>query len=258
MIFLINLQEKNLYICDIINKKFFIMSSRKKIAILSGAGISKESGINTFRDNGGLWDKYNVEEVCTPEGFNKNPKLVLDFYNMRRRELINVKPNPAHILLAELEKDFDVTIITQNVDDLHERAGSSKIFHMHGELGKVTSSRDPLDKSQIENWELTKDIQIGQKAKDGSQIRPYIVWFGEQLDENILMSSVKAVKEADIFLVVGTSLQVSPASTLTYYTKADALKFAIDPKPILVPKGFTMIKDIASSGVKKFLELIKE
>ena len=185
--------------------------NKKHLVILSGAGISKESGIDTFRDKDGIWTKKNAMELASIEGWNNNPQAVLDFYNARRRQLLEVQPNKAHELLAQLEKWYDVTIITQNVDDLHERAGSSHVIHLHGELAKVCSSIDKEKADCIETKPLDEDIHIGDKAKDGSQLRPYIVWFGEAVPN--MKDAMNTAFEADIFVVIGTSLLVSPANS---------------------------------------------
>ena len=185
----------------------------KKLVVLSGAGISKESGIDTFRDKDGIWKKKDAMQLASIEGWNNNPKAVLDFYNARRRQLLEVQPNKAHELLAQLEEWYDVSIITQNVDDLHERAGSSHVIHLHGELAKVCSSIDKEKTECIEFRPLFDDIQLGDKAKDGSQLRPYIVWFGEPVPN--MPIAMNTAFEADIFVVIGTSLLVSPANTLT-------------------------------------------
>ena len=195
----------------------------KKLVILTGAGMSAESGISTFRDSGGLWEQYPVEQVATPEGYRANPKLVIDFYNARRKELQRVKPNRGHELIAELEKDFDVTVITQNVDNLHERAGSHHVIHLHGELTKVTSSRDPNNPAYIkelkpEEWE----VKMGDLAADGSQLRPFIVWFGEAVPE--IETAIGYVEQADIFVIIGTSMNVYPAAGLLQEMFRDADK----------------------------------
>jgi NAD-dependent deacetylase len=183
----------------------------KKMVVLTGAGISAESGINTFRDADGLWEGHNVMEVATPEGFAKNPKLVLDFYNQRRKQLLEVIPNKAHRNLVALETDFDVEIITQNVDDLHERAGSSKITHLHGELLKVRSS---VDEHLILDW--PKDLFLGNMCAKKSQLRPHIVWFGEMVP--MLDKAIEVVQKADILIIIGTSMQVYPAASLINYS----------------------------------------
>ena len=216
---------------------------KKHLVILSGAGISKESGIDTFRDKDGIWTKKNAMQLASIEGWNTNPQAVLDFYNARRRQLLSVNPNKAHQLLAALEEWYDVTIITQNVDDLHERAGSTHVIHLHGELSKVCSSANKEDKSCIEQRPLDQDIRMGDKAKDGSQLRPYIVWFGESVPNMPL--AMNTAFEADIFVVIGTSLLVSPANTLTACSGANH-NIVIDPGEVDVPEGFLHIKMISS------------
>ena len=196
----------------------------KKILVFTGAGVSAESGIKTFRDYNGLWNDYCVEDVATPEAFQRNPELVLDFYNMRRRELLNVQPNDAHRLIAQLELNYDVTVITQNVDDLHERAGSKKVKHLHGELLKVRSTINPTD---IKYWD--KDLNLGYRCELGGQLRPHIVWFGEMLDEKLLQYAREMASQADYCIVVGTSLQVFPAAEIPYYTSDQCIVFAVDP-----------------------------
>ena len=220
---------------------------KKKLVILSGAGISKESGIDTFRDKDGLWKKHDALKLASIEGWNKDPQAVLDFYNARRRQLLDVQPNKAHELLAELEKWYDVTILTQNVDDLHERAGSSHVIHLHGELTKVCSSSDKENIDCIEIWPLDKDIQLGDKAKDGSQLRPYIVWFGESVPNMPL--AMNTAFEADIFVVIGTSLLVAPANTLTACSGASH-NIVIDPGEVEIPEGFLHIKETATVGME--------
>ena len=195
----------------------------KKIAVLTGAGVSAESGLKTFRDSGGLWEGYDIMEVATPEGWHKNPNLVLDFYNERRKQALLAKPNKAHLLLAELEKYFDVTVITQNVDDLHEKAGSTKVIHLHGELFKSRSTIDENLVYDIDGWEL----KWGDTCEKGSQLRPYIVWFGEMVP--MMDSAISETMKADIFLVVGTSLQVYPAAGLVQYVNDHVPVFIIDP-----------------------------
>ena len=188
----------------------------KKLVVLTGAGMSAESGISTFRDAGGLWERYPVEQVATPEGYAANPELVINFYNERRKQLLDVKPNRGHELLAEMEKDYDVTIITQNVDNLHERAGSSNVIHLHGELTKVTSSRHPNDPKCIRTLRPEEyEVKMGDKAADGSQLRPFIVWFGEAVP--MIETAIDCVEQADIFVIIGTSLNVYPAAGLLNY-----------------------------------------
>ncbi|CAA7196502.1 SIR2 family NAD-dependent protein deacylase [Chryseobacterium potabilaquae] len=227
----------------------------KKLTILSGAGISAESGIQTFRDGDGLWENHNVTDVASPEGWRKDRALVLEFYNQRRRQLHEVKPNDAHQLIADLEKYFDVEIITQNIDDLHERAGSSKILHIHGELFKSCSCNN---KDLI--YEQKNDINIGDKAEDGAQLRPFIVWFGE--DVPLYQTAREIVKEADILLVIGTSLQVYPAAGLIHEIKDDCLLIVINPNETGFGYGQRAIvmKETATKGVKllydKLLDLV--
>lgn len=201
---------------------------KKKLVILTGAGISAESGIKTFRDSDGLWEGHNVMDVATPEGWERNPTLVLDFYNQRRRQLKEVQPNLGHHILAELETDFEVHIITQNVDDLHERAGSSNVLHLHGELLKVRSTNpEALGEDYILDWE--NDLIIGDFDDKGNQLRPHIVWFGEQVPA--LETAITIVEQADYFVVIGTSLQVYPAAGLITYANPRVSVFYIDPKP---------------------------
>ena len=220
---------------------------KKKLVILSGAGISKESGIDTFRDKDGLWKKHDALKLASIEGWNEDPQAVLDFYNARRRQLLDVQPNKAHELLAELEEWYDVSIITQNVDDLHERAGSSHVIHLHGELAKVCSSIDKEKTDCIEFRPLSNDIHLGDKAKDGSQLRPYIVWFGEPVPN--MKVAMNTVFEADFFVVIGTSLLVSPPNTLTACSGASH-NIVIDPGEVEVPEGFLHIKETATVGME--------
>jgi NAD-dependent deacetylase len=200
--------------------------ARKHIVVFSGAGISAESGISTFRDNGGLWDKYDVKEVATPEAWRNNPALVLQFYNERRKQVIEAAPNDAHKALVELEKKFDVTIITQNVDDLHERAGSKKVIHLHGEIRKSRSTYDPSLIYTIKGWELNP----GDRCEQGSQLRPHIVWFGEMVPEMTRAQDVAAT--ADVMITVGTSLNVYPAAGLVHAAPATSKLFVIDPNEV--------------------------
>lgn len=225
----------------------------KKAVVLTGAGISAESGIKTFRDADGLWEGHDIMEVASPEGFAKNPELVLDFYNKRRQQLLTVKPNKAHYNLVELEKHFDVEIITQNVDDLHERAGSSKITHLHGELLKARSS---LNEAIIFDWK--KDIILGDVALDGSQIRPHIVWFGEAVP--MLEKAIEITEKADILIIIGTSMQVYPAASLVNYVKNGTPIYFIDPNPSISKSDYnnlTIIKEVASKGTYSLLNLLK-
>lgn len=197
---------------------------KKKLVILTGAGISAESGIKTFRDADGLWEGHDVMDVASPEGWHRNKELVLDFYNQRRRQLHEVKPNKGHIVLAELENDFEVHIITQNVDNLHEQAGSSKVLHLHGELLKVRSTKN---EDYILDWK--HDLVIGDVDLDGHQLRPHIVWFGEMVPA--LEEAVSITEQADYVVVVGTSLQVYPAASLMHYARSNVPVFYIDPRP---------------------------
>ncbi len=218
---------------------------KKKLVVLTGAGISAESGIKTFRDSDGLWEGHDVMEVATPEGWHKNQELVLDFYNKRRQQLKEVQPNLGHQILAELEQDFDVHIITQNVDDLHERAGSTKVLHLHGELLKVRSTKN---KNLILDW--TDDLYTGDFDEDGHQLRPHIVWFGEEVPA--LEEAIEITETADYFAVIGTSLQVYPAAGLISYTPGNTPVFYVDPKPIAIPNlrnKVEVIAKVASEGV---------
>ena len=228
---------------------------RQKIVILTGAGISKESGLDTFRDKDGMWQKHDAMRLSSIEGFEQEPQAVLDFYNARRKQLLEVEPNEAHKLLAELERWHDVTIITQNIDNLHERAGSTHVIHLHGELTKVTSSRNRLDPRCIKEYPLDVPIRLGDKAEDGSQLRPYIVWFGEYVPA--MEVAEDHVCEADIFVVIGTSLSVYPAAGLTRYAHGSVPKFVVDPHLEVIPTGFTHIKANATSGMARLMEEIK-
>lgn len=231
----------------------------KKLVILSGAGISAESGISTFRDAGGLWDKYPVMQVASIEGYEADPELVINFYNERRKQLLDVKPNQGHMLCAELEKYFDVTVVTQNVDNLHERAGSHHIIHLHGELTKVCSSYNPNDPSYIRELKPEEfEVKMGDKAGDGSQLRPFIVWFGEAVPE--IETAVRYVEKADIFVIIGTSMNVYPAASLLYYVPENAQVYLIDPKDVNINtrRPITHIKKGASEGMRELLDkLIK-
>lgn len=231
----------------------------KKVVVLSGAGMSAESGISTFRGAGGLWNNYPIEQVATPEAYQANPELVLRFYNERRKQLLTVKTNRGHKLLAEMEKDFDVTIITQNVDNLHERAGSSHIIHLHGELTKVCSGYNPNDPRYIK--ELTEEeyeVKIGDMAGDGSQYRPFIVWFGEAVP--MMETAVGYVEKADIFIIIGTSMNVYPAAGLLNYVPRDAGIYLIDPDEVNVfsSRKINVIKKGASEGVAELLSRLRK
>lgn len=227
----------------------------KKIVVLTGAGISAESGIKTFRDSDGLWENHRVEDVATPEAWQANPALVLDFYNQRRAQLLQVQPNEGHLELARLEKDFEVIVITQNVDDLHERAGSSQVLHLHGELRKARSSRY---EHLVYPWD--KDIKPGDKCERGAQLRPHIVWFGEAVP--MLEKAAQLASLADIFLIVGTSLQVYPAAGLMRFAPPEIPFYYIDPKPqtnwdLDALSNLHIIAEPASTGVKKVAELLR-
>jgi NAD-dependent deacetylase len=224
---------------------------KQKLVVLTGAGISAESGLKTFRDSDGLWEGYDIEDVATPNAWHKNPKLVLEFYNYRRKNVLDAKPNAAHYGLAELEKDFDVTIITQNIDDLHERAGSTSIMHLHGEIFKMRS-----EKNNSLIYEIKGDIQMGDMADDGAQLRPHIVWFGEAVP--MIEMAVPVVRSAGIFVVVGTSLVVYPAAGLVDVAPWDIPKFIIDRK---IPytsaiSNLTTIEKPATEGVGMLRELL--
>jgi len=220
----------------------------KKLVVLSGAGISAESGISTFRDAGGLWEKYKIDDVATPDAWRRNPALVLDFYNQRRKQLFLVEPNAGHIALAELEKDFDVGIITQNVDNLHERAGSKHILHLHGELMKVrsTGSGEEIFELGSDNYE----VHLGDKCPKDFQLRPHIVWFGEDVPE--IENAIRITKQADILLIIGTSLNVYPAASLINYVRPDTLIYLIDPNEVHnLPTSVTVIQKGASEGMEE-------
>ena len=224
----------------------------KKLIILTGAGISAESGIKTFRDADGLWEGHNVMEVASPEGYLENPELVLDFYNQRRKQLLEVSPNKAHYNLVKLENYFDVEIITQNVDDLHERAGSTKVIHLHGELLKVRSA---VNESNVLDWR--KELVLGDLWSEKSQLRPHIVWFGEMVP--LLEKAIKITQTADILVVIGTSMQVYPAASLIDYIKPNTPIYFIDPKPAVSESNFnnlTVITAIASYGTDQLYNLI--
>lgn len=227
---------------------------KKKLVVLTGAGISAESGIATFRDADGLWEGHDVMEVASPQGWHKNPELVLDFYNQRRKNAHTVKPNPAHQALAELEQDFDVRIITQNVDDLHERAGSTNVIHLHGKLFESRSTLDPSLIYPIEGWELKK----GDKCERGSQLRPNIVWFGEPVP--MMEKAMEETLQADIFLVVGTSLVVYPAAGLVDFVAADVPVFVVDPNLPYMREHSNLFRyeEKASTGMQKIAELLRE
>ena len=227
--------------------------AKKRLVVLTGAGISAESGLKTFRDSDGLWEGYNVEDVATPRAWRKDPQLVLDFYNERRKNVLDAKPNAAHVGLASLEKDFDVHIITQNIDDLHERGGSTKVMHLHGEIIKMRSEKNELLISNI-----TKDILLGDKASDGAQLRPHIVWFEEPVP--MIEAAISVVLNAEIFVVVGTSLAVYPAAGLINYANDRIPKFIIDksiPSTSAV-KNLTAIEKPATTGVQELIDALEK
>ena len=228
---------------------------KKKLVILSGAGISKESGIDTFRNKDGLWKKHDALKLASIEGWNADPQAVLDFYNARRRQLLEVQPNKAHELLAQLEEWYDVSIITQNVDNLHERAGSSHVLHLHGELAKVCSSFDKEKADCIEFRPLSDDIHIGDLAKDGSQLRPYIVWFGEAVPN--MKEAMNMAFDADLFVIIGTSLLVFPANALTACSGASH-NIVIDPGEVEIPEGFLHIKETATLGMEMLFNSLQK
>jgi NAD-dependent deacetylase len=225
----------------------------KKLVVLTGAGISAESGIKTFRDADGLWENHRIEEVATPYAWEQNPKLVLEFYNQRRKQLHEVNPNDAHNALARLEKNFDVQIITQNVDDLHERAGSTNVLHLHGELKKVRSTADPSLIFTLDGWEL----KWGDLCPKGSQLRPHIVWFGEEVPN--IIPAAALVRNADILLVIGTSLLVYPAAGLMYNAPDSIPKYLIDPKAEAdrSVRNLTVIREKATIGMSQLMNMLR-
>ncbi|MBQ9100609.1 MAG: NAD-dependent deacylase [Paludibacteraceae bacterium] len=229
---------------------------KKRLVVLTGAGISAESGIRTFRDSDGMWEEYRVEDVATPEGFFRDPELVLNFYNRMRQDLKNHHPNFAHEALAQLENKYDVSIITQNIDDLHERAGSSEVLHLHGELLKARSIDDENLVVSLPSDSL--DIALGDKAPDGAQLRPHIVWFGEPVP-NIELA-IQWVQKADLFLIIGTSLLVYPVAGLVRYVPSGVPIYLIDPKEVKLPvnTSVNVIQKVASEGMKEFLKMVDD
>jgi NAD-dependent deacetylase len=225
--------------------------AKKKLVVLTGAGVSAESGLKTFRDSDGLWEGYDIEEVATPRAWRKNPQRVLDFYNYRRKNVLEAQPNAAHYGLAELEKDFDVTVITQNIDDLHERAGSTKVIHLHGEIFKMRSERN-----EELVYEIRGEIRMGDVAEDGGQLRPHIVWFEEPVPK--IEEAIPVVRRAEIFVVVGTSLVVYPAAGLVNYAPWEIPKFIIDKRiPYTADLyNLTAIEKPATEGVKELLKMM--
>lgn len=233
---------------------------KRKLVVLTGAGVSAESGISTFRDSDGLWENYKVKDVASIDGWYRNPSLVQDFYNARRAQLPTVKPNAAHLAIAALEQEYDVTVVTQNVDNLHERAGSTRIIHLHGELTKVRPENcynDADGWSEESVFDIGSDpVHMGDKAPNESQLRPHIVWFGEAVPK--IEQAIDAVEAADIMLIVGTSLQVYPAAGLYAYAKADTPIYIIDPKDVPVRDSrITHIKEVATKGMETIKNLLK-
>ncbi len=228
----------------------------KKIVFLTGAGMSVESGLSTFRGSGGMWNEYSIEDVASIEGYERNPALVLEFYNKRRKELLTVQPNEGHRLIAELEKSCEVVVITQNVDDLHERAGSTNVIHLHGELMKATSTKAPNNLNYVRTLaENNLEIEMGDKADDGSQLRPYIVWFGEAVP--MMDDAIMALRDADAFVIIGTSLNVYPAAGLLNYAPARIPVYLIDPNEVAahLPARIKVLKCGASEGMKQLAAL---
>jgi NAD-dependent deacetylase len=227
---------------------------KRKLVVLTGAGMSAESGLSTFRDTGGLWDQYRIDDVATPDGWRRDPQLVTDFYNQRRQQLLTVEPNEGHRLLAQLENEYDVCIVTQNVDNLHERAGSTNVLHLHGELTKVRSTGPGEEVFELTSEKYT--IRIGDKCPRGFQLRPHIVWFGEAVPE--IENAIVLTENADIFLVLGTSLNVYPAAGLLNYVRKGTPVFLIDPNDVAVQsRDVTVIKKGGSEGMKDFIAILK-
>lgn len=229
------------------------MAKKKNIVVFTGAGVSAESGIKTFRDADGLWENYNVMDVATPEAWEKDKALVLEFYNQRRKQVLNAQPNLAHKLIADLEQDFEVQVITQNIDDLHERAGSTKVLHLHGEITKSRSTAPPYDLFDIKG----DKIKLGDICPRGFQLRPHVVWFGEAVP--LLPDAEKLVSIADIFIVIGTSLNVYPAAGLVYHTPETSMKYLIDPKAVSIRdiKRIKFIKETAGHGMTILMDELK-
>ncbi|WP_127137845.1 SIR2 family NAD-dependent protein deacylase [Flagellimonas oceanensis] len=224
--------------------------SKQKIVVLTGAGMSAESGLKTFRDENGLWEGHDVMQVASPQGFAQNPELVLEFYNQRRRQLLDVSPNKGHLALAELEQGFDVSIVTQNVDNLHEKAGSSHVVHLHGELFKVRST---VNENHVLDWE--KDLILGDTDDHGHQLRPHIVWFGEMVP--MLETAAQITQQAEILIIIGTSMQVYPAASLIHYAPDETPIYFVDPKPNIRSTDFnnlTVIPKTAAEGVPELVE----
>ena len=232
---------------------------KKHLVILTGAGVSAESGFATFRDTGGLWEQYDVNDVASIEGWYRNRKLVLEFYNQRRAQLKDAKPNAAHVAMAELEKDYRVDVIIQNVDNLHERAGSTRVLHLHGELTKVRPENGVYDRTESEAEVIDvgyRPVILGDLAPNGSQLRPHIVFFGEAVPN--IGKAIDLVEQADILLIVGSSLQVYPAAGLYRYARNDCPIYVIDPKPVPISDPrVTFIQDVATKGMARFVELVE-
>ena len=232
---------------------------KKHLVILTGAGVSAESGFATFRDTGGLWEQYDVNDVASIEGWYRNRKLVLEFYNQRRDQLKDAKPNAAHVAMAQLEKDYRVDVITQNVDNLHERAGSTRVLHLHGELTKVRPENGIYDRTESEAEVIDvgyRPVILGDLAPNGSQLRPHIVFFGEAVPN--IGKAIDLVEQADILLIVGSSLQVYPAAGLYRYARNDCPIYVIDPKPVPISDPrVTFIQDVATKGMARFVELVE-
>ena len=232
---------------------------KKHLVILTGAGVSAESGFATFRDTGGLWEQYDVNDVASIEGWYRNRKLVLEFYNQRRAQLKDAKPNAAHVAMAQLEKDFRVDVITQNVDNLHERAGSTRVLHLHGELTKVRPENGIYDRTESEAEVIDvgyRPVILGDLAPNGSQLRPHIVFFGEAVPN--IGKAIDLVEQADILLIVGSSLQVYPAAGLYRYARNDCPIYVIDPKPVPISDPrVTFIQDVATKGMARFVEIVE-
>ena len=233
--------------------KLILNMGKKKLVVLTGAGISAESGLKTFRDSDGLWEGYDINEVATATAWKRNPELVLEFYNMRRKSVKEAKPNAAHVALAELEKDFDVTVVTQNIDDLHERGGSTNVLHLHGEIFKMRS-----EKNENLIYPIYGDIRIGDRAEDGVQLRPHIVWFEEPVP--MMGEAIEVVKQAELFLIIGTSLVVYPAAGLVNYPPWPIPKFIIDKKMPYASSIFNVkaIEKGASEGMRELMPFLKE
>lgn len=227
---------------------------RKHIVVLSGAGVSAESGLGTFRDTSGLWEQYAIQDVATPEAWLKDPNLVTQFYNFRRKQAYEAQPNKAHYVFADLEESFDVSIVTQNIDSLHERAGSSRVLHLHGDISKVKSSGPNAEKAYYDQnqWE----VKMGDLCPEGHQLRPHVVWFGEEVPE--LNRAARVVESADIFVVVGTSLNVYPAAGLIHHANKAESCFLIDPNTVTTPSNFIHIKENATFGVVAFQKIMME